>query len=169
MWWLSLWWLQGDLVPAFTAQPKASRSNCSQRGWENQRGQEREKLTDVPSLECHQNPGTEWGERYENNTNLTSAFSSLLHPMRKPIGIRRRWWGKRWIVSKASFIKASANWDRSQIMENDTLMKTCYVPVLPLTPSLPAKARKKRERAGERVGEGTSVRVSAGILQERKT
>lgn len=34
-------------------------------------------------------------------------------------------------------------------MENDTLMKTCYVPVLPLTPSLPAKAQKKSERANE--------------------
>lgn len=33
-------------------------------------------------------------------------------------------------------------------MENDTLMKTCYVPVLPLTPSLPAK--EESERAGGR-------------------
>lgn len=53
-------------------------------------------------------------------------------------------------------------------MEDDTLMKTCYVPLLPLTPSLPAK-EEKRERACKRVGEETSVHISAGILQERKT
>lgn len=28
-------------------------------------------------------------------------------------------------------------------MEDDTLMKTCYVPLLPLTPSLPAKEEKR--------------------------
>lgn len=47
-------------------------------------------------------------------------------------------------------------------MENDTLMKTCYVPVLPLTPSLPAKAEK--ERASGRANEWEREQACAFLL-----
>ncbi len=43
-------------------------------------------------------------------------------------------------------------------MEDDTLMKTFYVPLLPLTPSLPAK-EEKRERESAKEWERKQART----------
>jgi len=39
-------------------------------------------------------------------------------------------------------------------MEDDTLMKTCYVPLLPLTPSLPAKEEERERESVQKSGRG---------------
>ncbi len=68
-------------MPAFTAQPKASRSNCSQRG-------EGEKESAEASCRCgpsvhHRNPDTSEERGRESDANL---FSSILREELKESG-----------------------------------------------------------------------------------